>query len=125
MSKALSLIIPQPIFALSRENGTERFPYRWRPNGFPALVIESAIPSPFGKPCAIVLKVEDGKNRERSNRYTSILKFRVGGLVKESTHQMEWVRDFGKFTYVNQPNVFSATFPGATSGWLMIVISEI
>lgn len=119
-----SLIIPTPIFDLSSIEGTDRFPYRWRAAHFPALMIESAERNPPGKCYTVDLKIDRGKNRDRTKSYVSLLKLRIEEPSNTPTHKLQWIRDTGKFAYCNEPSEFVAVIPGNEGGWLIAAVTS-
>ena len=119
----MHLIVPSPIFTTVLEP-SETCNHRYRASTFP-LVIEAPMARPWGMCWEIETRIIYGKNKERTKKYPSSLKVKLIKPVELPTHSLTWIEDTGKFVYSQQPCDRFFVFPGATFGWLIVIIKKL
>lgn len=105
-----------------RIEASDAFLFRQKASLFPNLRIEGNDSNPFGKVWQIRIKVEEGKNRDRTRSYPLNLKLRLSPTSEPPTHEIEWVFDAGKFCPLPVCGLGSAAFQADSAGWLIFAV---
>lgn len=102
--------------------------YWLRSGRFPNLRIKSPVANPFGKPWAISIKEEYGKNREREHVYILNCRLTLRPLEKgiEPDCDLVWLYDCGKCLELDRAFLAGAlhcfVFSHAPMGWLALLV---
>lgn len=118
------IIFPKPNFRVVAIAPNDRFPHRWKAEHFP-VTIEADHQVRTGSICIVQIKVDMGKNRERTASYVSGYKLRLLKSNSSPTHELIWTLDSGKFAYSNKACDRIACFPGNNGGWLILTIAKL